>query len=127
MVAQLEAETSPGPAVVAGARGNDRATAAERLPGGVPEEGPEPGPHGPRPLVDARFAAAPLPASGDRGPRNARELKTLAPAIDHLLSRRFSEAGGLSAQRLRAVEASRQGAWAAARHLEVIGDSAFSA
>ncbi|CAK0843927.1 unnamed protein product, partial [Prorocentrum cordatum] len=77
-----------------------------------------------RPLVDTHLTAVLLPASGDRGLRNTRELKTLALAIDHLLSGRICEAGDLLAQRFRAVEASHQEGWAVARHLEVIGDTA---
>ena len=76
--------------------------------------------------MDTYLTAVLLPASGDRGLRNTRELKTLALAIDHLLAGRLSEACDLLAQRFRAVEASHQEGWAVARHLEVIGDSAVS-
>ncbi|CAK0814214.1 unnamed protein product [Prorocentrum cordatum] len=83
-------------------------------------------PYGLGPLVDTHLAAVLLPASGGRGLRNTRELKTLALAIDHLLSGRICEAGDLLAPRFRAVEASRQEGWAVARHLEAIGGSAVS-
>ena len=53
--------------------------------------------------------------------RNERELRTLAEALDALLTGRFAEVGDLLMQRFRAIEcAAVEGGWEMARHMELI-------
>ena len=54
------------------------------------------------------------------GMRNARELVTLAEAIDLLMEERLASLGDLLMQRLKAVEASLSDGWAVANYQELI-------
>ena len=54
------------------------------------------------------------------GMRNARELVTLAEAIDMLMEERLASLGDLLMQRLKAVEASLSDGWAVANYQELI-------
>ena len=55
------------------------------------------------------------------GLRNSRELRTLAEIIDALVQGDLNRVGDLAMQRFKAVEqASQDGRWEVARHLEVI-------
>lgn len=61
------------------------------------------------------------------GLRNARELRTLAEALDLLMVGKVAEAGDLLMQRFKAVElASQEGNWKVAQHLELIPETGVS-
>ena len=62
------------------------------------------------------------------GMRNARELRTLAEALDLLTLGKIAEVGDVLMQRFKAVElASQEGNWRIAQHLELIPDTGVSA
>ena len=64
---------------------------------------------------------------GEMGVRSARELRTLAEAVDSLAAGRILEAGDLLSQRFRAVEkAQADGHWNSAKHLELIPDASVT-
>ena len=53
--------------------------------------------------------------------RNERELRTIAEALDSMLTGRFAELGDLLMQRFRAIEcAAVEGGWETAKHMELI-------
>ena len=57
------------------------------------------------------------------GVRNAREIRTLAEAIDCLLRGQLARLGDLLMQRLKAAESAvLEGAWTMAKHQELIPD-----
>ena len=57
------------------------------------------------------------------GPRNAKELRTIAEGLDHLASGRLPELADLLMQRFKALEqAVHDGHWTLASHLELVED-----
>ena len=62
------------------------------------------------------------PSLPDIGLCTARELKTLAVALDYLIQGKLAEGMDVLAQRFRAVEAATSEGWSIARHHELIDD-----
>ena len=81
-----------------------------------------------RPIVEAYLQSVLLPSrQGQTSLRNLQELRTLAKALDLMLSGRQAEACDVLMQRFQAVEcADQEGTWSTARHLELIGDTRVS-
>ena len=81
-----------------------------------------------KPMVMAYLTSVLIPSRGNQmSMRNTGELKTLATALDLLISGKVPEATDILSQRFQAVEmADNEGSWATARHLELLPEAKVS-
>ena len=80
-------------------------------------------------VAQTYLATVLLPSmSGSMGQRDERELRTIAKAIDLLVSGDSAGAGDVLMQRFKAVEtASADGHWSIAKHMELLPTTTVSA
>ncbi len=72
-------------------------------------------------VVSSYLTSSLIPASGQMKLRDERELRTLAQALDALMTGDLGRAGDVLMQRFRGVETAHpEGDWRLAQHLEVI-------